>query len=101
MTDFCLGPQALERIVRQAELMGRMLAWLGVEPDVCARGDAATLWSQARLECIDCQLSHRCDRFLAAPPEARLAPGFCANAGFFQHCTREEGGVAEREGASS
>jgi hypothetical protein len=101
MTDFCLGQEARERIVRQGKLMRHMLAWLGAESDACTKGDAATLWSEARLKCIDCQWSHRCDAFLAAPPKARLAPGFCVNAGFFQQCTGEEGGITQREGVSS
>ena len=99
MTDFCLGPQILERIARQAKLMDRMVAWLGVEADAYAQVDARC---QARLRCIDCEWSRRCASFLAAPPETRAqrVPNFCANAHFFRHCTAEKTATANLQGGS-
>jgi hypothetical protein len=102
VTDFCLSPQTYERIVRQTELMDRMIARLGIEPDACDRGDASTLWCEARFRCIGCKWSPHCARVLATPPRlgSLPVPDFCANANFFQHCTGENSTTIDRQGGS-
>lgn len=100
MTDFCLAPEILERVARQAELMDGMLRWLGIEPDDAAASDIRAEWCEVRFRCVDCRSSRDCARFLARPKGARSedAPRFCANMLFFHDCSSKRTALAHTQG---
>ena len=85
MSDFCLSPNALAGIARQAGLMDRMVLRAGVGSSSMARSTDPALWYEARLKCLGCAASQRCVQFLASPrpPEQTHVPRFCANRTFF------------------
>jgi len=84
VSDFCLRPQAITDIARQAGLMDRMVR-TGIGPSSTARSADPALWYEARLKCIGCAVSQQCMRFLASPRPAgqTQVPSFCANRTFF------------------
>lgn len=85
MSDFCLSPQAMARIMRQASLMDRMATRAGIGSSSSSQSADPVLWYEAHLRCIDCALSQRCAQFLAsaAGMGQTLVPSFCANRTFF------------------
>jgi hypothetical protein len=86
VSDFCLGRPMLDRVLRQAELMDRVMQQLGVNPAVAARMDRGLGFYEARTRCIACSHERECRealRSLATGP----AP-FCPNAQFLRSCAR-------------
>ena len=65
MSDFCYGRPMLNRIIRQAELMDRMMERVGVDPAAAVRIDRGMGWYQARTRCIACWSERECLDWLA------------------------------------
>jgi hypothetical protein len=88
MSDFCYGRPTVNRVLRQAELMDRMLQRLGVDPAVAARLENGMAWYEARSQCIDCHSEPQCKEWLKrAPVEPSIEPpAFCHNFAFFRRC---------------
>lgn len=86
MSDFCYDWPALNRIFRQAALMDRMMAQVGVEPIVAVRIDQGTAWYEARTKCIECLSEQACRRWLDCGNAMSSPPSFCPNAEFFRQC---------------
>jgi hypothetical protein len=79
----------LDRVLRQAELMDRVMEQLGVNPAVAARMDRGLGFYEARSRCIACSHERACR---AALQGAALQTGplsFCPNAAFLMACLRE------------
>jgi hypothetical protein len=89
VSDFCLGRPMLDRVLRQAELMDRVMEQLGVNPAVAARVDRGFGFYEARSRCIACSHERECrERLQGAGREAGPAP-FCPNAAFLRTCIRK------------
>ncbi len=85
MTDFCYSRPMMERVLRRAELMDRMMQCIGVEPARAARIDKGMAWYEARSRCIACLLDRQCRSWIESQGvKAPAPPGFCANAEFFR-----------------
>jgi len=70
------------RFERQAQLMGAMMARVGVEPEAAAgRG---RLYDAANRRCLWCAAHDECGRWIEQGQSAESGPGFCPNAGFFE-----------------
>ncbi len=88
VSDFCYSRPMLNRIIRQAELMDRMMERVGVIPAAAACIDRGMAWYEARTRCIACCSERECRDWLARS-EAETsseAPEFCHNADFFRRC---------------
>lgn len=89
MSDFCLGRAMLDRVLRQAELMDRVMEQLGVNPAVAARVDRGLGFYEARSRCIACGHERECREGLqSAARDVGPAP-FCPNAAFLSTCARK------------
>ena len=87
MSDFCYRWPILQQVIRQAELMDRMVEQVGVPVRVIATIDDGQAWYAARTACLECPSSTRCRGWLdAAPAPPTQAPSFCPNALLFQRC---------------
>ena len=86
MSDFCYSRPMLDRVLRQSELMDRMIEHMGVDPAAAARLDGGTAWYEARTRCIACHAERQCEAWLARTPRGAQAPAFCHNARFFGRC---------------
>ena len=86
MSDFCLGRPMLDRVLRQAELMDRVMEQLGVDPAVAARVDRGLGSYEARTRCIACSHERECREALQSA--ATDPPPFCSNAHFLRTCAR-------------
>lgn len=85
MVDLCPPRPMLARVMRQAELMDRVCARLGVDPATAARQDHGEAWYVARTRCIACPDDARCRQWLASPlTSPEQPPAFCANAEFLR-----------------
>jgi len=84
MSDFCLGSRAMTCIARRSYLMRRMCARAGIAAEGVQSAEPG-LWYEARLRCLGCALSERCNRFLASPNATGQydVPDFCVNRTFF------------------
>lgn len=86
MSDYCYGFPLLNQVLKQVELMDRMIDRLGLTPIEVIRYDKGASWYEARTRCIDCQTVNECKVWLAktaidgAAPEQ---PAFCPNAALF------------------
>jgi hypothetical protein len=87
VSDFCLGRPMLDRVLRQAELMDRVMEQLGVNPAVAARVDRGLGFYEARSRCIACSHERECREALQDPTTGP-AP-FCPNAQFLSTCARK------------
>jgi hypothetical protein len=88
MSDFCLGRPMLDRVLRQSELMDRVLQQLGVSPVVAARVDRGFGFYEARSRCIACSHERECREALQSASAAGPAP-FCPNGDFLRTCVRK------------
>ena len=88
MSDFCYSRPMLNRVIRQAELMDRMMERVGVDPAAAARIDRGMASYEARTRCIACCSERQCRDWLArSDAEASSEPPqFCHNAKFFRRC---------------
>jgi hypothetical protein len=88
MTDFCYSRPMLNRVLRQAELMDRMMERLGVDPAAAARLENGMAWYEARSQCIACHNERNCQEWLklAPPKPSNGPPDFCGNSAFFRRC---------------
>lgn len=96
MCDLCLSDAEINRIVRQSDLMDRMLGRAGANRAIARRKDRGAAWMEARLRCIECPSVEACIAWLDTPGEDGR-PGsasFCPNARFFHAC--EERRLSER-----
>ncbi|MBX9591266.1 MAG: hypothetical protein K2X43_18410 [Hyphomonadaceae bacterium] len=88
VSDFCLSRPMLDRVFRQAELMDRVMAHVGVNPAVAARVDKGVAFYEARTKCISCCHERECRNWLqSATTQSRPAP-FCPNAAFLRSCAK-------------
>lgn len=85
MTDFCYRRPMMQRVLRTAKLMDRMMQCVGVEPARAARLDKGMAWFEARSRCIACVHEQRCRDWIAGRTgtTASAPPAFCQNAEFF------------------
>ena len=86
MTDFCYSRPMMQRVLRQADLMDRMMQCVGIEPVRAARIDKGVAWYEARSRCIACVHDRRCREWIAerrGTPQP-VPPAFCENAEFFR-----------------
>jgi Family of unknown function (DUF6455) len=88
MSDFCYSSPMLDRILRQAELMDRMMERVGVIPAAAARVDRGMAWYEARTRCIACCSERPCRDWLTLSESQAVSapPEFCHNAEFFRCC---------------
>ena len=88
MSDFCYSRPMLNRIIRQAELMDRMIERAGVDPAAAVRIDRGMGWYEARTRCIACCSERECRDWLARSKAEMSSkpPAFCPNAEFFRRC---------------
>ena len=77
------------RVLRQAELMDRMMGRVGVNPAVAARVDQGAAWYDARTNCISCCREHECREWLECTEGLSMPPDFCPNAEFFRSCAEQ------------
>jgi hypothetical protein len=86
MTDFCYSRPMLNRILRHAELMDRMMERVGVNSAVAARLDRGMAWYEARTRCVACSNERQCRDWLGSAETGSCAnpPAFCHNAKFFR-----------------
>ena len=86
MTDLCYSWPKLTRVLKQAELMDRMMEALGVNAARAARIDCGGAWYGARSQCIACTADQSCRIWLSKLEGGKSSapPGFCANADFFR-----------------
>lgn len=85
MRDHCYS----QRVLSQAELMGRMMARLRVNPAYAAGVDGGLAWHEARTKCIFCPNVQRCGDWLEGSEPLPSATEFCPNTEFFQNCFSE------------
>jgi hypothetical protein len=88
MSDFCYSRPMSKRVMRQAELMDRMMERLGINPAAAVRLEKGTIWYEARSRCIACHRERQCQDWLKrAPSEPPMdPPDFCQNSAFFRRC---------------
>ena len=88
MSDFCYSRPMLKRVLKQAELMDRMMEHLGVNAATAARLDKGTAFYEARTRCIACHSERQCQDWLRRPPvePSMEPPEFCHNSAFFRRC---------------
>ena len=70
----------------------KMLARVGVDPEVARRGDAEAIMRDVRSRCGKCRAEDLCDRWLAGSVEGDN--DFCPNAQIFRSLTGTAGRVA-------
>jgi hypothetical protein len=87
VSDFCYSRPMLNRILRHAELMDRMMERVGVDPAVAVRVDRGMAWYEARSRCISCSKGQQCRVWIQGCEGLRAPPKFCGNAEFFRSCT--------------
>jgi hypothetical protein len=87
VSDFCFSRPMLNRVMRQAEVMDRVMERIGVDPAVATRLDRGMGWYEARSRCIACCNEALCANWLrrSLTVTAEL-PTFCPNAAFFHAC---------------
>jgi hypothetical protein len=88
MNDFCYREPLLDRILRHAELMDRVMERVRVDAAAAARLDKGMAWYEARLACIECSSERQCLDWLACLPgsPSPQPPEFCHNSDFFRSC---------------
>ena len=86
MRNFSYSWPMHSRVFRQAELMDRMMARVGVNPAVAARVDQGAAWFEARTNCISSCHEHVCRNWLERSERLSMPPDFCPNAEFFRSC---------------
>lgn len=86
MTDFCYSQPLLDRILRQAALMDRMMERVGVDASAAARLDEGMASYEARLACIECPSERECLDWLERLPASASPqpPDFCRNSEFLR-----------------
>lgn len=89
MSDLCYAASERDRILRQSELMDRMLAEVGADRASAQRMEDGAAWYAARVRCIDCEHVDACLGWLGRHDGARSEPGFCPNLELFQSCRGE------------
>jgi Family of unknown function (DUF6455) len=89
VSDFCLGRPMLDRVLRQAELMDRVMEQLGIDPVVAARVDRGLGFYEARSRCIACSRERECREGLQSPAREAGPASFCPNAAFLRTCARK------------
>jgi hypothetical protein len=77
------------RVERQAQTMSRMMERLDVDMAAAVRHQHGASFAQARTNCVLCQSTHECDRWLAGAPDASDPSHFCPNIRFFSMCRHE------------
>ena len=82
--------RVLRRVDRQAQLMGEMMARLGIDP--ASQGGAGRGFglAAASRRCLFCGQAADCGRWLAAGGGA-AAPAFCPNRAYFDRLTSDPG----------
>ncbi len=90
MSDFCFSWPMLNRILRQAKLMDRMMSRLGVNPAVAVRIDRGATFYEARRRCIDCRWVGACRDWLTSSEAPPASAKFCRNAAFFEECLKRQ-----------
>jgi hypothetical protein len=88
VSDLCYSRPMLNRILRQAELMDRMIECVGVDPATAARLDKGMALYEARSRCIACCSEQKCREWLERTPTGAASepPEMCHNAEFFRSC---------------
>lgn len=86
VSDFCLSRPMLDRVFRQAELMDRVMAHVGVNPAVAARVDKGVAFYEARTKCISCCHERECRNWLQSGTREPRPAHFCPNAAFLRTC---------------
>jgi hypothetical protein len=86
MSDFCFSRPMLERVLRHAELMDRMLERLRLDAAAAVRIENGAAWYEARTRCIACCNDLKCKDWLArsGAEAARELPEFCLNVEFLR-----------------
>lgn len=74
----------LEAAAARPELMGEMMDRLGLDPQALVEEGRVLDLALAARRCAGCTAEEPCKSFLAATERAEHAPGFCANALFFE-----------------
>jgi len=100
MSDFCYSWPIFSRVLRQAELMDRMMDRVGASPSVAVRLESGMAWYEARTRCIDCVHDQRCRDWLQSASPSSAEPDFCPNAQFFRECRKVEPKAAGDAGDS-
>jgi len=88
VTDFSYSRPMLDRVLRQAELIDRVMCRVGVDAGTAARLDRGMALYEARSTCIGCSRERQCRIWLArAEAQGVVEPAeFCENAAFFGRC---------------
>ena len=74
----------LEAAAARPELMAEMMDRLGLDAQALIEDGRALDLALAARRCAGCTAEEPCKSFLAATEHAEHAPGFCANASFFE-----------------
>jgi hypothetical protein len=91
MSDLLFCRPMLQRILRQSELMDRMLAHVGVDPAAAMRIDRGMAWYEARSRCIACNRDRDCRDWLRSADGPAEPAEFSPNARFFSLCRHGSG----------
>lgn len=91
MSDFCYAAPDRDRILRQSELMDRMIVAVGADQGAARLADDRGEWFAARTRCIECPSVEACVSWLGRHDGARAEPEFCPNLAVFQGCGGDDG----------
>jgi hypothetical protein len=86
MGDYCYSQPMLDRVLRRAELLDRVMEHVGVDAGVAARVDKGAAFYEARIKCMLCCQERACRTWLDGGEGHLSPPDFCPNAEFFQSC---------------
>jgi hypothetical protein len=86
MSDHSYGRPMVDRVIRHAELMDRMMERLGVDAAAAARVEMGMAFHKARTRCIGCCRERQCRDWLARSESGapREPPQFCSDGEFFR-----------------
>ncbi len=84
MRDFCHSRPMSARVLRQTDLMDRMIERMELDPAEVVRLHGGRAWYEARSRCIACQSERQCRDWLAQAPPRSQPPVFCPGVQFFR-----------------
>jgi hypothetical protein len=85
MSEICFS----QRVLRQADLMARMMERIGVDTAYAASKDGGLPWYEGRTKCIFCCNVQRCSKWLDGLEPFGNPAEFCTNTKFFRSCCSE------------
>jgi len=75
-----------QRVLRQADLMARMMSRLGVDLTDATGRDGGLAWYEAQAKCIFCRNARMCADWLKQVEPIAGSAEFCPNTKFFWSC---------------